>query len=59
MVILLQWGILLGITAGIGLLLMATNLWGMWQNRRYRRSGEMIAAEAEQWLAQEGDQRDL
>jgi hypothetical protein len=37
---------------------MATNLWGMWQNRRWRRSGEVIAAEAQQWLAQEGDHRD-
>jgi hypothetical protein len=52
------WAFFLGITTGIGLLLMATNLYGMWQNRHVRRSGEVIAAEAEQWLAQEGGHRD-
>jgi hypothetical protein len=43
-------GFLLGIPAGIGLLLMATRLWGMCQNRRWRRSGEVITLK---WEAEE------
>ena len=51
---------LLGIGAGIGLVLLVTNLRGLWRSRRARRSPEVIGSEAEQWLAgrQEGDLRD-
>ncbi len=50
---------LLGIGAGVGLVLVATNLRGMWQHRRRRASGD-IGSEAQQWLEghQNRDRRD-
>ena len=40
---------LLGIGAGVGLMLVVTNLWGYWRARPSRRMPE-IAPEAERWL---------
>jgi hypothetical protein len=55
---------MLGVVAGSGLVLVVLNVRGMWRTRPERhprlgrRSTEVIGAEAEQWLAQNGDHRE-
>jgi hypothetical protein len=55
---------LLGIVAGIGVVLVVLNLRGMWRTRPDRRprlgrrSSKAVGTEAERWLAQGGEQRD-
>jgi hypothetical protein len=51
---------LLGIGAGIGVVLVVLNLRGLWRTRRGRRSSMAIASEAERWLEtrRDDEQRD-